>query len=116
MCRESFSQIGQLLKDAVGTHGGALVATPDEIREYLRKEGQDYWLTTGQRGLTPSAVERYALVLRTVGLATCPHPEFPSGEVVVLRDTRRYPQLGDTPLDIHMTPDRMRSCVWGLRP
>ena len=82
MCRNSFEQVGRLLREAVDAHGGAFVVTPEEIKEHLRRE-------LGQ-GVEASAIEHFPLALRVQCVGISPYDGFRDGSVVILRDTSKF--------------------------
>lgn len=75
MCQKDFEKIAALLKDAVNFHGGIVVATREEIVEYLQQE-------VGIE-VPDSAIEHFPLCVRRCGVGITPHKSFKDGSVVV---------------------------------
>lgn len=83
MCRESFERVGYLLQEAVGYHGGVIVATPEEVKEYLAEE-------LG-RTVSESAIEHFALTLRPRGMAISAF-RCRNGAIIMIRDIAKFPE------------------------
>lgn len=97
MCQKDFEKIAALLKDAVNFHGGIVVATREEIVEYLQQE-------VGIE-VPDSAIEHFPLCVRRCGVGITPHKSFKDGSVVVLWDTEKYPDSENVPTKgkLHIT-------------
>ncbi len=102
MCRASFDMVGRVLEDMVDIHGGVLVASREEIIEFLREELGDV--------VDDQTIIHYALALGRHDMGTAPHALFTDGAVVVLRDTDKYPYPWDAPTKgaAHIAPDAKR--------
>ena len=98
MCHESFKKVAAAIRSAVDSHGGTMVATRQEVEEFLSDE---------LRGeVNESAVKLFPLCLKTQSVGIYPYAET-GGAVIVLHCIEKYPDPKKVPVSgkMHVLPD-----------